>query len=98
MPTLEEINKLLGGVFGSKLGGLLGGIGQYALGQSGQQDVAEAQKQAMQALTGQTTFPQMEGGLLGQALAQTQFKPFTVTSGTGGTAQVFRRENSRPAP
>ena len=88
MPTLEEINKLLGGVFGSKLGGLLGGIGQYALGQSGQQDVAEAQKQAMQALTGQTTFPQMEGGLLGQALAQTQFKPFTVTSGTGGTAQV----------
>ena len=77
-------NSLLGG----RTGQVLGTLGEAAVTQAGIKDVGDAQKEAVRALTGQTTFPQIEGGLLGQALAQTQFKPFTVTSGTGGTAQV----------
>jgi hypothetical protein len=84
MNWTDFFNSLIGG----NTGKLLGTIGEAAVTQAGIQDVGEAQKEAIKALTGQTTIPQIEDGLLGQALEQTKFKPFTVTSGTGGTAQV----------
>ncbi len=75
-----------GGFFGSTGAGLLGALGQAALGQQGIKDLAEARRGYQTQLRGDKYFGEMEGGILGELDRQTQFKPFTVTTGTGQQA------------
>jgi len=77
-----------GGFFGSDGAGLLGALGQAALGQQGISDLAEARRDYQTQLRGDMPFSEMEGGILGELGRQTQFKPFTVTTGTGQRAGV----------
>jgi hypothetical protein len=89
--TLEEMQRILGGVgsFTNQYGDILAGIGGAVATQKGISDVRETQAGLMQGLTGSPTlagaFPQ---GLISSVKEGMQFKPFTVTSGTGATAQT----------
>ena len=90
---MEEFLKNLfgqnsGGFFGSDGAGLLGALGQAGLGQQGISDLAEARRDYQTQLRGDMPFSEMEGGILGELGRQTQFKPFTVTTGTGQRAGV----------
>ena len=77
-----------GGFFGSDGAGLLGALGQAALGQQGISDLADARRDYQEDLRGDQDFSDMEGGILGELGRQTQFKPFTVTTGTGQKASA----------
>jgi|TARA_Y100000004_G_C8940782_1_gene424084 hypothetical protein len=68
----EDIGNFLTSDTGSSL---LGGAGEYYLGQENIQDVEELGRQSQQQLT----------ALGQQAAEQAQFRPFTVTSGLGTT-------------
>ena len=84
--TTEELLKLLGG-FTDKYGPMISAAGGAAITEKGISDVKDLQAGLMQGLTGSSTFqgafPQ---GLLNTIQQGMQFKPFTVTSGTGATA------------
>ena len=84
--NLFGLNQGGGGFLGSTGAGLLGAIGQAALGQQGIKDLAEARRGYQTQLRGDKYFGEMEGGILGELDRQTQFKPFTVTTGTGQQA------------
>ena len=84
--NLFGLNQGGGGFLGSTGAGLLGAIGQAALGQEGIKDLAEARRGYQTQLRGDKYFGEMEGGILGELDRQTQFKPFTVTTGTGQQA------------
>ena len=86
--NLFGLNQGGGGFLGSTGAGLLGAIGQAALGQQGISDLAEARRDYQTQLRGDMPFSEMEGGILGELGRQTQFKPFTVTTGTGQRAGV----------
>jgi hypothetical protein len=86
--NLFGLNQGGGGFFGSDGAGLLGALGQAALGQQGISDLAEARRDYQTQLRGDMPFSEMEGGILGELGRQTQFKPFTVTTGTGQRAGV----------
>jgi hypothetical protein len=89
--TLADLQKILGGVgqFTNQYGDILAGIGGAAATEKGISDIRDTQSGLMQGLTGSTTlagaFPQ---GLISSVKEGMQFKPFTVTSGTGATAQT----------
>ena len=84
----DGISDALGNFLGTPTSGLLGAIGQAALGQQGISDLAEARRDYQTQLRGDMPFSEMEGGILGELGRQTQFKPFTVTTGTGQRAGV----------
>ena len=84
------------GFFGSTGAGLLGALGQAALGQQGISDLAEARRDYQTQLRGDKPFSEMEGGILGELGRQSQFKPFTVTTGTGQTAATTVNEFGQP--
>jgi hypothetical protein len=87
--TLEELQRILGGVgqFTNQYGDILAGIGGAAATEKGISDIRDTQTGLMKGLTGSSTlagaFPQ---GLISSVKEGMQFKPFTVTSGTGATA------------
>jgi len=87
--TLQELQQALGGVgqFTSKYGDILAGIGGAVATEKGISDIRDTQAGLMKGLTGSPTlagaFPQ---GLISSVQQGMQFKPFTVTSGTGATA------------
>ena len=87
--TREELQRILSGVgnFTNQYGDILAGIGGAAATEKGISDIRDTQKGLMQGLTGSSTlagaFPQ---GLISSVKEGMQFKPFTVTSGTGATA------------
>ncbi len=87
--TLQELQQALGGVgqFTSKYGDILAGIGGAVATEKGISDIRDTQTGLMKGLTGSPTlagaFPQ---GLISSVQQGMQFKPFTVTSGTGATA------------
>ena len=84
--TLAELQQALGG-FTNQYGNLLAGIGGAVATEKGISDIRNTQTGLMQGLTGSPTlakaFPQ---GLISSVQQGMQFKPFTVTSGTGATA------------
>ncbi len=84
--TLEELQKALGG-FTNKYGNLLSGIGGLLATEKGISEIKDTQAGLMKGLVGSPTlagaFPQ---GLINSVQQGMQFKPFTVTSGTGATA------------
>lgn len=86
--TPEEILASLG-KFTSKYGDLLGGIGGAVATEKYIGDLRDTGTGLMQGLTGSNTlagaFP---SGLINNVNQSMQFKPFTVTSGTGATAQT----------
>ena len=84
------------GFLGSTGAGLLGAIGQAALGQQGIKDLAEARRDYQTQLRGDMPFGEMEGGILGELRRESQFKPFTVTTGTGQTAATTVNESGQP--
>jgi hypothetical protein len=87
--TLEDLQKILRGVgsFTNQYGDILAGIGGAAATEKGISDIRDTQTGLMKGLTGSSTlagaFPQ---GLISSVKEGMQFKPFTVTSGTGATA------------
>ena len=87
--TLQDLQRILGGVgqFTNQYGDILAGIGGAAATEKGISDIRDTQAGLMQGLTGSKTlagaFPQ---GLISSVKEGMQFKPFTVTSGTGATA------------
>lgn len=87
--TQEELQRILGGVgkFTNQYGDLLAGIGGAVATEKGISDIRDTQTGLMKGLTGSPTlagaFPQ---GLINSVQQGMQFKPFTVTSGTGATA------------
>lgn len=87
--TLEDLQRILGGVgkFTNQYGDILAGIGGAAATEKGISDIRNTQTGLMKGLTGSSTlagaFPQ---GLINSVKEGMQFKPFTVTSGTGATA------------
>ena len=87
--TLQELQRILGGVgqFTNQYGDILAGIGGAAATEKGISDIRDTQTGLMKGLTGSSTlagaFPQ---GLINSVKEGMQFKPFTVTSGTGATA------------
>jgi hypothetical protein len=84
----ETLKSLLGGLFGTQLGGLVSGIGQAALTERGIQDIGQARQEANIFFGGQPDLPTFEGGLMGEIGRQSQFKPFTVTTPTGAAATL----------
>ena len=88
MPFHDGISDALGNFLGTPTSGLLGAIGQAALGQQGISDLAEARRDYQTQLRGDMPFSEMEGGILGELGRQTEFKPFTVTTGTGQKASA----------
>ena len=84
----DGISDALGDFLGSPTSGLIGAIGKAVLGQQGISDLAEARRDYQTQLRGDMPFSEMEGGILGELGRQTQFKPFTVTTGTGQRAGV----------
>jgi hypothetical protein len=89
--TLAELQQALSGVgkFTNQYGDILAGIGGAVATEKGISDIRDTQTGLMQGLTGSSTlagaFP---GGLLNSVKEGMQFKPFTVTAGTGATAQT----------
>ena len=87
--TLEDLQRILGGVgkFTNQYGDILAGIGGAAATEKGISDIRDTQTGLMKGLTGSSTlagaFPQ---GLISSVKEGMQFKPFTVTAGTGATA------------
>lgn len=87
--TLEDLQRILGGVgkFTNQYGDILAGIGGAAATEKGISDIRNTQTGLMKGLTGSSTlagaFPQ---GLINSVKEGMQFKPFTVTAGTGATA------------
>lgn len=87
--TLQDLQRILGGVgkFTNQYGDILAGIGGAAATEKGISDIRDTQTGLMKGLTGSSTlagaFPQ---GLISSVKEGMQFKPFTVTSGTGATA------------
>jgi len=87
--TLEDLQKILRGVgsFTNQYGDILAGIGGAAATEKGISDIRNTQTGLMKGLTGSSTlagaFPQ---GLINSVKEGMQFKPFTVTAGTGATA------------
>ena len=92
----DGISDALGNFLGTPTSGLLGAIGQAALGQQGISDLAEARRDYQTQLRGDMPFSELEGGILGELGRQTQFKPFTVTTGTGQTAATTVNEFGQP--
>ena len=84
----DGISDALGDFLGSPTSGLIGAIGKAVLGQKGIGDLTEARRDYQTQLRGDMPFSEMEGGILGELGRQTQFKPFTVTTGTGQRAGV----------
>lgn len=85
----ELLNRILGGVgdFTSKYGDLLAGIGGAVATEKGISDVRNTQTGLMQGIAGADTLAgAYPGGLINSINQNMQFKPFTVTSGTGSTA------------
>ena len=82
----DGISDALDGFLGSSTAGLLGAIGKIGLGTKGISDLVDARRGYQEQLRGDQPFDQMEGGILGELGRQTQFKPFTVTTGTGQQA------------
>lgn len=86
--TLAELQQALGG-FTNRYGNLLAGIGGAVATQKGISDIRDTQTGLMKGLTGSSTlagaFPE---GLISSVQKGMEFKPFTVTSGTGSTAAV----------
>ena len=86
--TLEDLQRILGGVgkFTNQYGDILAGIGGAAATEKGISDIRNTQTGLMKGLTGSSTlagaFPQ---GLINSVKEGMQFKPFTVTAGTGAT-------------
>jgi hypothetical protein len=87
--TLQDLQRILGGVgqFTNQYGDILAGIGGAAATEKGISDIRDTQTGLMKGLTGSSTlagaFPQ---GLISSVKEGMQFKPFTVTAGTGATA------------
>tara|TARA_R110000868_G_scaffold207972_6_gene457125 strand:- start:2679 stop:3746 length:1068 start_codon:yes stop_codon:yes gene_type:complete len=87
----DLLQQILGGVgtFTSKYGDLLAGIGGAAATEKGISDTRGVQQGLMRGLTGSNSFADAyPGGLINNINQNMQFKPFTVTSGTGATAQT----------
>lgn len=84
--TTEELLQLLGG-YADKYGPIISAAGGAAITEKGISDVKDLQAGLMQGLTGSSTFqgafPQ---GLISNIRQGMEFKPFTVTSGSGATA------------
>ena len=80
------MEEFLDSFLGSNTAGLLGAIGKIGLGTKGISDLVDARRGYQEQLRGDQPFDQMEGGILGELGRQTQFKPFTVTTGTGQQA------------
>lgn len=94
--NLFGLNQGGGGFFGSDGAGLLGALGQAGLGAKGISDLAEARRDYQADLRGDQDFSEMGGGILGELGRQTQFKPFTVTTGTGQKAATTVNEFGQP--
>lgn len=96
MVDFADIVDLGKNFLGSDASKLLGGIGQAALGAKGISDLADARRDYQKDLRGDQDFSDMEGGILGELGRQTQFKPFTVTTGTGQKAATTVNEFGQP--
>ena len=81
----EELQNFLSGLIGSDTGNLIAGLGGAAAQNKAIQDIRGLGKDATTAIYGPDyTVP--EGGLLGMVKAESQFKPFGITTPTGARA------------
>ena len=78
----DDILDFLRGIPGSSLGGLISGIGGAAAQNKIIKDIESAGKLDFSTIFGEN-YQSPEGGLIGQAKRDTEFKPFTVTTPTG---------------
>ena len=92
----DGISDALGNFLGTPASGLLGALGQAGLGAKGISDLAEARRDYQADLRGDQDFSDMGGGILGELGRQTEFKPFTVTTGTGQKAATTVNEFGQP--
>ena len=92
----DGISDALGDFLGSPTSGLIGAIGKAVLGQKGIGDLIEARRGYQTQLRGDKPFSELQGGILGELGRQSQFKPFTVTTGTGQTAATTVNEFGQP--
>ena len=81
-------------LIGGNTGNLIAGIGGAAAQQKIIKDIEELGERDVEAVFGQPTVSQYEGGILGEISRQSQFKPFTVTTPTGARATVGMEEGS----
>jgi hypothetical protein len=81
----EELQNFLSGLIGSNTGNLIAGLGGAAAQNEAIKDIRGLGKDATTAIYGPDyTVP--EGGLLGMVKAESQFKPFGITTPTGARA------------
>jgi hypothetical protein len=81
----EELEKFLSGLMGSNTGNLLAGLGGFGAQNEAIKDIRGLGKDATTAIYG-SDYTVPEGGLLGMVKAESQFKPFGITTPTGARA------------
>jgi hypothetical protein len=81
----EELEKFLSGLIGSNTGNLLAGLGGFGAQNEAIKDIRGLGKDATTAIYG-SNYTVPEGGLLGMVKAESQFKPFGITTPTGARA------------
>ncbi len=88
----NPITDFLGGLIGSNTGNIIAGFGGAAAQNKAIKDIRGLSKDATTAIYGPDyTVP--EGGLLGMVKAESQFKPFGVTTPTGARASFSSTGN-----